>query len=370
MKKFTVLTLLVSLFGANSIIAQELPKEGKPGQCYVKCIIPDKFEEITETVVVEPAYTVIETVPPTYKTVTEEVLVKEESKELKVIPAVYETVEIEYISKEEAEKLNAVPASFVDDSEEFKVYPKTGRYEYRILEDCPSANKEDCMVACYVEYPEQYENVAVKRLDQDATTSPEALPEERDVYKKQVVKTPARVEEVIIPAEYATITKTVVDEPAKVIEKTIPEVTETVTITKLVEKGGMAVWEEVDCGLVGGPNLLPILYEFNSARLTAESKRIIDNNLLQLMNDKPALNIELRSHTDSRGNDAYNKALSQQRAQSVVNYLVSRGIDRERLVAKGFGESQLVNRCSNGVECSEAEHQKNRRTEFRIIQSN
>jgi outer membrane protein OmpA-like peptidoglycan-associated protein len=131
----------------------------------------------------------------------------------------------------------------------------------------------------------------------------------------------------------------------------------------------MTVWEKIDCGLVGKNNLLPILYEYNSARITSQSKTIIDENLLKLMRDKPALSIEIRSHTDSRGNDDYNQSLSQQRAQSVVNYLVGRGIERGRLVAKGFGESQLINRCGNGVSCSDAEHQRNRRTEFRILQS-
>ncbi|HKK88028.1 MAG TPA: OmpA family protein [Saprospiraceae bacterium] len=367
MKKIYFALTALFLLAALGLDAQDLPKEAEPGKCYVKCIIPDKFEEITETVIVKPEYTVLETVPPVYETITEEVLVKEASKELKVIPAVYETIEIEYISKEEAEKLNVIPASFVDDAKEFVVYPETGRWEYKILEDCPSVNKEDCMVACFVEYPERRQTVPLKKINADASTEPEAIPRENATYKKQVVKTPARVEEITIPEEYATITKKVIKEEAQVVEKIIPAVTKDVTITKLVEKGGMAVWEEVDCGLVGVNNLLPILYEFNSARLTSESKRIIDNSLLELMREKEGLMIELRSHTDSRGNDEYNMALSQQRAQSVVNYLVNKGIARERLVAKGFGETQLVNRCGNGVECSEAEHQKNRRTEFRII---
>ncbi len=370
MKKILLLISALFFFGALNLSAQELPEEGDPGKCYVKCIIPDKFEEVTETVIVEPEYTELETVEPVYETVTEEVLVKEESTELKVIPAVYETVEIEYVSKGASEKLNVVPATFKDDAKEFEVYPKTSGYEYQLMGDCPSVNKEDCMVACYVEYPERMQTVPLKRLDENASTEPEAIPSESAIYTKQIVKTPARVEEVTIPAEYATITKKVVVEEAKVIEETIPAVTKEVTITKLVEKGGMAVWEEVDCGLVGKNNLLPILYEFNSARLTTESKSIIDNTLLKLMKEKEALSIQIRSHTDSRGNDEYNIALSQQRAQSVVNYLVNNGIARERLVAKGFGENQLVNRCGNGVECSEAEHQKNRRTEFRIINAN
>lgn len=362
-----ILFLLFTLYSV-AILAQELPQVGEPGKCYVKCITPDIFEEVTETIVVEPAYTVIKTVPPTYKNVTEEVLIKEESTELKVIPAVFETVEIEYISKAESEKLKAIPATFVDKFKEFEIYPKTGRWEYKVLEDCPSANKEDCVVACYVEYPKQMQTVPYEIVDKDASTETIPIPEERATYKKQIVKTPARVEESVVPAEYGTITKRVVDEPAKTIEETIPEVTKTVTKTVLVEKGGITVWEEVDCGLVNSSNILPILYEYNSARITPDSRRIIDENLLKLMKDKPNLNIEIRSHTDSRGNDDYNQSLSQQRAQSVVNYLVNKGIQRERLVAKGFGESQLVNRCGNDIECSDAEHQQNRRTEFRIIQ--
>lgn len=366
-KTFSVLSVFM-LLTFSPILAQELPKEGEPGKCYVKCITPDKFKEVTETVVVKEAYTVLETVPPKFKEVTEEVLVKEESKEYTYIPAVYETVEVEYISKEQAKKLNVVPASFVNDSKQFEVYPKTGRWEYKMLEDCDSADKDDCMVACYVEYPEQVETVQLVKLDKDATTEDVPLPEQKSTFKKQVVKTPARVEEKIIPAQYKTIKRMVLDVPAKSVPKTVPKVEETVSRTVLVEKGGITSWEEVDCGLVNTSNILPILYEYNSSRITPASRKIIDDNLLKLMQDKPNLNIEIRSHTDSRGNADYNMSLSKQRAQSVVNYLVSKGIARERLRSKGFGETRLVNKCTEGVQCSEEQHQANRRTEFSIIQ--
>lgn len=89
--------------------------------------------------------------------------------------------------------------------------------------------------------------------------------------------------------------------------------------------------------------------------------------IVKVMNRCTDIKIEARSHTDSRASDAYNIKLSQNRAQSTVDYLKSRGIAADRLTAKGFGETQLVNRCSNGVKCSEAEHQVNRRTEFVIV---
>ncbi|WP_170134474.1 OmpA family protein [Echinicola strongylocentroti] len=374
MKTFK-LALCCFIFQVGFVAAQDQPpgneppsENPSPGKCYVKCITPDEFKEETVTVEVEPAYTVLKTYPATFKTVEERVLVKEASKELRYVPAVYETVEVPYISKEEAENLKVIPASFGDDLEEIETYPEVGRWEYRMLEDCPSANKEDCMVACYVEYPSKSETVQTKTLDADASTSPISIPEENGTYTKEVVQTPARMEETEIPAEYATITRQVVDQPARVEKETIPAVTETVTKTVLVKKGGMTVWEEVDCELVGSSNILPILYELNSARITPESEEIIDEHLLSVMRDSPALRIEIMSHTDSRGSDDYNMSLSQQRAQSVVNYLVGKGINRNRLEAKGYGETRLVNKCANGVDCTDAQHQANRRTEFRIIQ--
>lgn len=157
------------------------------------------------------------------------------------------------------------------------------------------------------------------------------------------------------------------DKPARTEEVIVPAVTKVVKKTVLVKAGGMTVWEELDCNLLE-PTILPILYPLNSALLTPEAKRVIDENLLDFMRQKPLIKIELASHTDSRGSDEYNMSLSQQRAQSVVNYLASKGINKNRLMAKGYGETRLKNKCANGVECSEEEHQVNRRTEFRVIQ--
>ncbi|MEZ4853672.1 OmpA family protein [Flavobacterium sp.] len=363
-----ILSVLMVLPFATLVKGQELPANADPGKCYIKCITPDEFREVTETMVVSPSYKKIKTTPATFKTVEEKVLVKEASKKYVYVPAVYETIDVSYEGKAAATTLEPVAATFNNDSKTIETYPKVGRWEYKVLDDCPSANKEGCMTACFVEYPAQNTTVAFKTLATDATTRQVPVPGSSKTYKKQVVKTPARMDEIEIPAEYATIKRQVVDQPAQVIEEIVPEVTETVTRTELVKKGGMTVWEEVDCKIASGANILPILYELNSARITPESKRIIDEHLLKFMKEKPNLSIEIMSHTDSRGDDAYNMSLSQQRAQSVVNYLVANGISRNRLVAKGYGETRLKNRCANGVDCSEAEHQVNRRTEFRIIQ--
>lgn len=88
--------------------------------------------------------------------------------------------------------------------------------------------------------------------------------------------------------------------------------------------------------------------------------------IVSIMNQHPTLEIDVRSHTDSRASDAYNRALSERRAASTINYLVDRGISRYRLTGRGYGETQLVNRCYNGVQSSNDEHQQNRRSEFII----
>ena len=88
--------------------------------------------------------------------------------------------------------------------------------------------------------------------------------------------------------------------------------------------------------------------------------------IVEAMKDHPTMKISIRSHTDSRGSDKANLILSDKRAKATMSWIISQGIDKSRLTAKGYGETQLVNRCKNGVRCSEEEHQQNRRSEFII----
>jgi len=90
-------------------------------------------------------------------------------------------------------------------------------------------------------------------------------------------------------------------------------------------------------------------------------------DLFSVLRDNPDIQIELSSHTDSRGSDPYNMVLSRKRAASAKAFLVERGIRPDRIVPKGYGESKLVNECDDGVECDEDKHFANRRTEFRIL---
>jgi outer membrane protein OmpA-like peptidoglycan-associated protein/tetratricopeptide (TPR) repeat protein len=89
--------------------------------------------------------------------------------------------------------------------------------------------------------------------------------------------------------------------------------------------------------------------------------------IIAVMEKYPKMKVDIRSHTDSRQTHKYNERLSDRRAKSTLEYMVKNGIDRSRLTAKGFGETQLINGCSDGVNCSEAEHQKNRRSEFIVL---
>ncbi len=108
-----------------------------------------------------------------------------------------------------------------------------------------------------------------------------------------------------------------------------------------------------------------IYYDYNKWNIRADAALELDK-LVRVLKDNPTIEIELGSHTDSRGNDQYNYVLSDKRAYAVVQYLIKNGIDPSRLTYKGYGEKVLVNHCGNGVPCSEEEHQQNRRTEFKV----
>ena len=110
-----------------------------------------------------------------------------------------------------------------------------------------------------------------------------------------------------------------------------------------------------------------IFYDYAKYTLRGESMSELDK-LAGFLIENDNIRVELSSHTDSRGSDKSNQSLSQKRAQSCVDYLVSKGVPASSIIAKGYGESQPVNRCKNGVECSEEEHQQNRRTEIKILE--
>ena len=115
--------------------------------------------------------------------------------------------------------------------------------------------------------------------------------------------------------------------------------------------------------------IAPIYYDLDKANIRSDASPELDK-IVQILNDNPTIKLELGSHTDSRATTEYNAKLSQRRADAAVAYIISKGISPARIIAKGYGESQLVNKCADGVPCTEEEHQLNRRTEFKVISVN
>ncbi len=111
----------------------------------------------------------------------------------------------------------------------------------------------------------------------------------------------------------------------------------------------------------------PIFFDFDKWNIRTDAEYELEN-IVDVMREHPKMVIKIESHTDSRGSDNYNMKLSDRRAKSTRDYLLSRGITSDRIEsANGYGETQLLNNCSNGVKCSEEEHQLNRRSYFYIL---
>lgn len=122
--------------------------------------------------------------------------------------------------------------------------------------------------------------------------------------------------------------------------------------------------EEVECG--DAIRLNNILYGSNQSFIREDAKPDL-NKVVQFMRDNADAKIELSAHTDSKGKASYNLSLSERRARAAADYIIGQGVATSRVIAKGYGEAKLSNRCADGVKCSDAEHQINRRTEFKVI---
>ncbi|MDQ6531952.1 OmpA family protein [Flavobacterium sp. LHD-85] len=108
-----------------------------------------------------------------------------------------------------------------------------------------------------------------------------------------------------------------------------------------------------------------IYFDLDKSDIRTEAALDLEK-ILDVLNQNPTMKLDIRSHTDSRATHQYNEALSDRRAKSTIDWLVKKGVAKNRLTGKGYGETQLVNKCSDGVPCTEEEHQMNRRSEFII----
>lgn len=127
---------------------------------------------------------------------------------------------------------------------------------------------------------------------------------------------------------------------------------------------------KLDFDLVRGEMMIiiePIDFDLNESEIRDDTA-IELTKIVNAMNKNPNVSVDIGVHTDSRAPDIYNMELSEERAQSIMNYIISRGINTSRLSGKGYGETQLLNKCTNGVKCTEEEHLVNRRIEFKVNQ--
>lgn len=114
-------------------------------------------------------------------------------------------------------------------------------------------------------------------------------------------------------------------------------------------------------------NIKVIYFDLNKSNIRKDAAIELEK-ILYVLQQNPTIKLDVRSHTDSRQTASYNEELSNARAKSTIDWLVKNGIDKKRLIGKGYGESQPVNNCVDGIKCSEKEHQLNRRSEFIILE--
>jgi outer membrane protein OmpA-like peptidoglycan-associated protein len=149
---------------------------------------------------------------------------------------------------------------------------------------------------------------------------------------------------------------------------------EKITIAKENGKTNLPIaLEKEQCKVAVGDDLgkcfdiKTIYFDFDKSDILVEAALDLEK-ILDVLNQNPTMKLDSRSHTDSRGSSKYNEALSDRRAKSTIDWLIKNGVDKNRLTAKGYGENQLVNKCSDGVECTDDQHQLNRRSEFLITE--
>lgn len=153
------------------------------------------------------------------------------------------------------------------------------------------------------------------------------------------------------------------DYATKEVNVTIGKTTGKTDLTIPLEKSVCKVMVGDDLGKCF--NIKMIYFDLDKSDITTAAALDLEK-ILDVLNQHPNMKLDIRSHTDSRASHQYNQALSDRRAKSTIEWLIKNGAAKNRLSGKGYGETELVNNCSDNVECSETEHQMNRRSEFII----
>ena len=147
------------------------------------------------------------------------------------------------------------------------------------------------------------------------------------------------------------------------IDKAVPEEALVKKITNITLEAEVGLYKDIlDKIPVGEEINLYILYDLNSAKIRKDATKILDG-LVEILLSRPELRIELGAHTDERASHGYNARLSRRRAKSAVQYIIEKGVDKDRIVARGYGEDRPL--IPNAR--TENEHQRNRRTTIKVI---
>jgi hypothetical protein len=241
----------VDYLTASAAAPMGLPESAKPGECYVRAVVPAQYESISERVLRKAASSRIEVMPAQFQDVEERVLVRPASTRLEAVPPVFEEVEEQVLVRPASTRLEPVPATYRTVTEQMLVKPAytVWKRSSELTADerakqgiDPSAGD----ILCLVQVPAEYKTVTSEVLATPATTREVQVPAEYLTVKKTVLKTPATTRTIEVPAEYKTVMVRKMVAPAKETAIEIPAEYDTVT-RQIVKSPATTEWREVLC---------------------------------------------------------------------------------------------------------------------------
>lgn len=255
----------VDYLTASAAAPMGLPPGAKPGECYVRAVVPAQYGTETERVLMKGASTRIEVVPAEFQDVEERVLVRPATTRLEAVPPVFAEVEERVLVRPATTRLEPVPATYRTETEQILVRPAYSVWK-RSSELTTAERTQQGIdpgagdILCLVAMPAEYKTVTREVLATPATTREIQVPAEYITVKKTVLKTPATTREIEVPAEYRTVTvrKTVAPERQTTIE--IPAEYDTVT-RQVVKSTADTEWREVLCDNNATPATLATLQQ-------------------------------------------------------------------------------------------------------------
>ncbi|MEM7079168.1 MAG: peptidoglycan-binding domain-containing protein [Pseudomonadota bacterium] len=234
------------------------PPNARPGECYARILISEKYKDYDERVLVKQASHRYEVVPAQFETVQERMLAKAASSRLEVVPATYETVSERVLVKAESTRIERIPATYKTETQRvldkpahtvWKKGPAT-RFGAGVVKQSVSGTGE---VMCLVEVPASYKTVSKRVIDTPATTREVTIPAEYKSVSRRVVKTPATTRKVEIPAEYQTVSIRKLVRPAAERRVEIPAEYRKISRSEKISEAEMA-WQQVLCQVNATPS--------------------------------------------------------------------------------------------------------------------